>query len=78
MERFNKAFTQQEAIPDDGIERAVEILKSGRLHRYNVVDGERAEATLLEEEYAQYQQAKYCVAVASGGQAMQIKVIPGI
>ena len=71
-EQFAKPFTQQEAIPEDGIERAVELLRSGRLHRYNVVAGETAEATLLEQEYAAYQGAKFCLAVTSGGQAMQI------
>ena len=72
MEVFTKPFTQQEPIPDTGIAKAMEILQNGRLHRYNVVEGERAEATLLEEDYAAYQGAKYCVAVTSGGQAMQI------
>ena len=71
-EIFTKPFTQQEPIPEVGIARAVEILQNGRLHRYNVVEGEKAEATLLEEEYAAYQGANYCVAVTSGGQAMQI------
>ncbi len=74
MERFEKPFTQQEPIPEEGIARAMEILQNGRLHRYNVVEGETAEATLLEEDYAAYQGAKYCVAVTSGGQAMQISL----
>ncbi|MCB1385398.1 MAG: hypothetical protein KDJ80_05615 [Nitratireductor sp.] len=39
MTRFTKAFTQQEAIPEAGIERAVALLRSGRLHRYNVMAG---------------------------------------
>jgi len=34
---FSKPFTQQEQIPDAGIDRAVEIMKTGRLHRYNLV-----------------------------------------
>jgi len=71
-EAFAKPFTQQEPIPKAGIARALEIMQTGRLHRYNVVQGEKAEATLLEEAYAAYQGAKYCVAVTSGGQAMQI------
>jgi len=54
------------------IDRAVEILKSGRLHRYNTLEDEVAEASLLEEEYAHYQEAKYCIAVTSGGYAMQV------
>jgi dTDP-4-amino-4,6-dideoxygalactose transaminase len=71
-EIFSKAFTQQESIPEDAIERVVEILRTGRLHRYNTVPGEVAEATALEAEYAAFQGAKYCVATTSGGQAMQI------
>ena len=69
---FDKPFTQQESIPEVAIERAVEILRGGRLHRYNTLADEVAEVSLLEEEYATYQEAKYCLAVTSGGQAMQI------
>ncbi|MEP6355184.1 MAG: aminotransferase class I/II-fold pyridoxal phosphate-dependent enzyme [Hyphomicrobiales bacterium] len=69
---FTKPFTQQEAIPEAGIARAVEILREGRLHRYNTAAGETSETSLLEEEYAAYQGAKYCLALASGGQSMQI------
>ena len=49
---FTKPFTQQEAIPDAGIDRAVEIMKSGRLHRYNLAGDEDSEASCLEMEYA--------------------------
>ena len=35
MKRFSKPFTQQESIPEKGIEQAIEVLRSGRLHRYN-------------------------------------------
>ena len=72
MKQFEKSFTQQEAIPAKGIEDAVAILQSGRIHRYNTGPGELAETSLLEQEYAAYQGAKYCLAVTSGGQAMQI------
>lgn len=72
VERFTKSFTQQEAIPEAAIERVSDILRSGRLHRYNVAPGENSEAALLEREYAEWQQAKYCVATTSGGQALQI------
>ena len=70
--RFEKPFTQQEAISEDAIARAMEILKSGRLHRYNTVLGEIGEASLLEREYADWQGSNYCLATASGGQALQI------
>ena len=69
---FNKPFTQQESIPQAGIERAVEVMRSGRLHRYNVVDGETAETALLETEFASYMGQRYCLACASGGYALHI------
>ncbi len=71
MKRFEKSFTQQEAIPQAGIDRAVAVMQSGRLHRYNTVPGEASETALLEAEYALYQGARYCLAVTSGGQAIQ-------
>ncbi len=70
--RFEKPFTQQEAISESAIARVGEILRTGRLHRYNTVQGAVSEATLLEQEYAKWQGAKYCLATTSGGQALQI------
>ncbi len=72
MKTFEKTFTQQESIPEDAISKAIEVLKSGRLHRYNTNPGEDSEAALLESEYAAYQGSQFCIAVASGGQALQI------
>ncbi len=69
---FNKPFTQQEAIPEDGIESAVALLRTGRLHRYNVVGEDSGETALLEQEYAAYMGQPYCLACASGGYAMHI------
>jgi dTDP-4-amino-4,6-dideoxygalactose transaminase len=72
MRVFTKPFTQQEAIPDAGIQQAIEILKHGRLHRYNVAAGEASEVSFLEQEYASWQGSRYCIATASGGQAIQL------
>jgi dTDP-4-amino-4,6-dideoxygalactose transaminase len=69
---FTKPFTQQEAIPEAGIERAVEVMRGGRLHRYNTLAGETAEAALLEREYAAYMGQRYCLACTSGGYALHI------
>ena len=40
--RFTGSFTQQEPIPDEAIEAAVRVMRTGRLHRYNTVAGEVA------------------------------------
>ncbi len=69
-EVFTGSFTQQEPIPEEGIEAALAVLRHGRLHRYNTVEGETAEVALLEKEFADYVGAKYCLAVASGGYAI--------
>ncbi|MEL7100194.1 MAG: aminotransferase class I/II-fold pyridoxal phosphate-dependent enzyme [Pseudomonadota bacterium] len=69
-EVFKGNFTQQEPIPEAGITAALEVLRSGRLHRYNTAPGETAETALLEQEFAAYTGAKYCLAVASGGYAL--------
>ncbi|MCU4653973.1 DegT/DnrJ/EryC1/StrS family aminotransferase [Roseibacterium sp. SDUM158016] len=67
---FKGSFTQQEPIPEAAIEAAVEVMRSGRLHRYNLAPGEAGEVALLEEEFAAFTGANYCLAVASGGYAM--------
>ena len=69
-EFFTGSFTQQEPIPDAGIQAALRVLQSGRLHRYNVAEGEYGETALLEQEFAASVGSKYCLAVASGGYAM--------
>lgn len=70
--RFSGNFTQQLPIPEDAIAAAISVMRSGRLHRYNAAPGEECEAMALEREYAAWQGARFCLAVASGGQAMQI------
>ena len=70
MERFGGSFTQQEPIPEAGIAAALEVMRHGRLHRYNTLAGEAGEAALLEAEFAAFTGARFCLAVASGGYAM--------
>ena len=69
-EVFKSVFTQQEPIPDEGIAAALEVMRNGRLHRYNLVGDEVGETGLLEREFAAYVGAKYALAVASGGYAL--------
>ncbi|MCD1616814.1 DegT/DnrJ/EryC1/StrS family aminotransferase [Salipiger manganoxidans] len=69
-ERFTGSFTQQEPIPEQGIAAALDVLRHGRLHRYNTAPGETAETALLEQEFAAFTGARYALAVASGGYAL--------
>ena len=69
-DKFTGSFTQQDPIPQAGIDAALAVMQHGRLHRYNTSGDEIAEAALLEQEFAAQTGAKYCLAVASGGYAM--------
>ena len=71
---FSRPFTQQESISQEAIDAAIEVLKSGRLHRYNTIGDELSEASLLEQEYANFQGSRYCLACASGGYAMSVSL----
>ncbi|MEM7596723.1 MAG: aminotransferase class I/II-fold pyridoxal phosphate-dependent enzyme [Pseudomonadota bacterium] len=82
QEVFKGNFTQQEPIPEDGIAAALDVMRSGRLHRYNLAPGELGEVGLLEQEFAAYVGAQYALAVCSGGYALAtalraLKVQPG-
>ena len=80
--KFTKEFTRQEPIPEAGIKRALELMKSGRLHRYNTAAGEISEVALLEKEYADCVGAQYCLGVSSCGSSIYVAlksvgVVPG-
>ncbi|MBY6141934.1 DegT/DnrJ/EryC1/StrS family aminotransferase [Leisingera daeponensis] len=70
--KFTGAFTQQAALPAEAMQAAMSVLESGRLHRYNLLPGETGDVAALEAEYRDWQGSSYCLAVTSGGQALQI------
>ncbi|UCD80557.1 MAG: aminotransferase class I/II-fold pyridoxal phosphate-dependent enzyme [Desulfobacterales bacterium] len=79
---FTKEFTRQEPIPQAGIDRAVELMRSGRLHRYNNAAGEVSDVALLENEYADYVGSRYCLGLSSCGSSIYVAlksagVLPG-
>lgn len=81
-EVFTGSFTQQTPIPADAEAAAIAVMRSGRLHRYNVAPGEEGETAAFEREFAAAMDARHALAVASGGQAMAIAlraagVVPG-
>ncbi len=67
---FEGNFTQQEPIPEEAIDAALGVLRSGRLHRYNTDPGEIGETAQLELDFAAMTGARYCLAVTSGGYAL--------
>ncbi|MBL9058892.1 MAG: DegT/DnrJ/EryC1/StrS family aminotransferase, partial [Mangrovicoccus sp.] len=71
-EVFRGSFTQQLPIPTEAEAAALAVLRSGRLHRYNLAPCETGETGALECEFAAAMGARYCLAVTSGGQALAL------
>jgi dTDP-4-amino-4,6-dideoxygalactose transaminase len=69
---FQGDFKAVPPIPQAGIDRAVAIMESGRLHRYNIGPGEESETALLEKEFAEYLGLPYCVALSSCGSSLHV------
>ena len=51
--KFTKDFTRPMAIPEEGIEAATRIMRSGRLFRYSALDAEQSEVAQAEKEFAE-------------------------
>jgi dTDP-4-amino-4,6-dideoxygalactose transaminase len=68
--RLTRDLTEPEPIPEAGIARAVELMRSGRLFRYGEMGADQLDVSLLEQEFAAFVGRKYCVAVNSGGAAI--------
>ncbi len=69
---FGKDLSTPEPISEESIERAVALMRTGRLHRYGEQGSGYPEPSLLEQDYAAYVGSKYCVAISSCGAAMFI------
>ena len=65
-------LTAQEAIPPEGVQAALALLASGKLHRYGEASSVPAEAALLEAEFAQSLGRRYAVGMNSCGSTMFI------
>ena len=69
---FAKSFTQQEPISETAIARATDVMRSGRLHRYNVAAGDIGPVAEFERAFADWLDVPFALALTSGGQALQI------
>ncbi len=68
--RLDLDLSSPDPVPDDGIEHAVALMRSGRLFRYGEDRSTDLETSALEQEFADYLGVPYCVAVNSGGSSM--------
>lgn len=68
--RLTRDLTQPEPIPEAGVARALELMRSGRLFRYGEMGADQNDVALLEQEFAAFVGRRHCVAVNSGGAAL--------
>lgn len=59
-------------VPEEGQKEALELMKSGKMYRYNVAAGEDSVVSKCEKEIADYTGFKYCVALNSCGSALML------
>lgn len=70
--RLEIDLTQQEPVPPAGVDAALALLASGRLHRYGETGGKPSEVSALEADFAAELGVRYCVAMNSCGSTMFI------
>ncbi len=73
--KFSKDFKKPDPIPEKSISRAVELMKTGQLYRYSVLNDESddqlgTEVAKFESEFSSYTGHKYAIAVNSCGSAI--------
>lgn len=68
-------FHKPEPIPEAGIRRAEEIMRSGKIFRYECDSHEESEAALLEHDFAEYMGQEYAVAVNSCSSAILLALL---
>lgn len=72
---FSKDFTRPMSIPDEGIDAAVEVLRSGRLFRYSCESAEVSQVALAEKEFAKATGARYAIGVNSCSSAILLALL---
>ncbi len=63
-------LSRQEPIPPSGVQAALALMASGKLHRYGETDGSQSTVSQLEAAFAAELGVAYCVAMNSCGSTM--------
>src|SRR5210317_524434 len=59
-------------VPEEGQQAALELMKTGKMYRYNIAKGEESVVSMCEQEIADYTGFKYCVGLNSCGSALML------
>lgn len=72
---FKKDFTQPMGIPEEGIEAAVAVMRTGRLFRYSCANAETSQVAQAEREFAESVGARFAVGVNSCSSAILVALL---
>lgn len=72
---FNKDFTRPMGLPEQSIEAAVGVLRSGRLNRYSCASADTSQVSLLEQEIVEATGVQYALGVNSCSSAILIALL---
>lgn len=75
MSRLQRDLGEPVPIPEEGMRRALEIMRGGWLTRYGEFGGEASEVAALERDFACYMGSQYALAVNSCGGALFIALL---
>lgn len=67
-----KDIKTPDPVPVEGQEAALELMKTGRMYRYNIAKGEESVVSKCEMDVIEYTGHKYCVALNSCGSAIML------
>ena len=68
--RMQLDLTWQEAVPQPGVQAALALMESGKMHRYGETGAKPGEAAALEAQFAAELGLPYCVAMNSCGSTL--------
>jgi dTDP-4-amino-4,6-dideoxygalactose transaminase len=68
-------LTRFDPVPPEGIERALAIMRTGKLFRYSDSQPEDSEVALLERDFAEYLDVRHALAVNSCTTAIELALI---
>jgi dTDP-4-amino-4,6-dideoxygalactose transaminase len=72
---FVKDFSKPMSIPQEGIDAAVEVMRTGRIFRYSSTSAETSQVANAEKEFAEMVGQKYAIAVNSCSSAIFVAMM---
>lgn len=74
-EPFTKDFSKPMSIPEEGIQNAIDVMRTGRVFRYSATSAETSQVALAERDFAAMVDQKYAIGVNSCSSAIFVALM---